>query len=343
MDRKQEEFMKRLSLKLAVAALLLTGISQANAQEVTLRMSSNDRPDGHTTIMAQDMADGVARRTNGALKIQIFPNHTLAGGNFKTEIELVRSGGIDMALNSTIIFGLFIDRKFDVFSLPFMIPDHKVFGRVVDGPMGQKLTEWLAQAGLTTVGIGVNGFRQLTNSKHPIATVDDLKGLKFRVAGTEVFLAAFKLMGADAVTMNAQEMIQAMATGVVDGQENPFISIQAFRMWEEQKYVTAWNYVVDPMIMHINTRKFRSLKPEFQTILLEEGNRAAHVERAKAEQNDINAIEELKKEGMTITIPTPAAIAQFQKTFEPLYAQFQDKIGRDNIDLLRAEVEKAKQ
>ena len=324
------------------AAMLVAIASPSPAQDVSLRMSVNDRPDGHTAIMANDLAAGVARRTNGALKIEVFPNHTLAGGNFKTEIELARSGGIDMAMNSTIIFGLFIDRKFDVFSLPFMIPDHQVFGKVVEGPMGQRLNEWLAQAGLTAVGTGINGFRQLTNSKRPIHTVDDIKGLKFRVAGTEVFLAAFKRMGADAVTMNAQEMLQAMATGVVDGQENPYVSILSFRMFEVQKYVTAWNYVVDPMIMYANTRKFRTLKPEWQQIMMEEGKRAAQVERARAEKDDLDAIEELKKKGMTITVPTPEAIAKFQQTFEPLYGEFEGKIGKENIDLLRSEVAKAK-
>jgi tripartite ATP-independent transporter DctP family solute receptor len=329
----------RTALAAGAAALLAL---PAIAQEVSWRMSVNDRPEGHTAIMAKDMADGVARRTNGAFKIEVFPNHTLAGGNFKTEIELARSGGIDMAMNSTIIMGLFIDRKFDVFSLPFMIPDHQVFGMVIEGPLGQMVGEWMTQAGLTPVGMGINGFRQLTNSKRPIAAVEDIKGLKFRVPGTEVFLSAFKRMGADAVTMNAQEMIQAMATGVVDGQENPYVAIMAFRMFEVQKYVTAWNYIVDPMIMYANTRRFRALKPEFQTVLLEEGRRAALAQRARAEKEDLDAIEELKKRGMTIIVPTPAAIAEFQKTFEPLYTEFEGKIGKENIALLRAEVEKAK-
>jgi tripartite ATP-independent transporter DctP family solute receptor len=330
-------------VRMLLSAAVLVGIvGGAQAQDVHMRFSVNDRPDGHTAIMAKDFADGVARRTNGKVKIEVFPNHTLAGGSFKTEIELVRSGGIDMALNSTIILGLFVDRKFDVFSLPFMIPNHKVFNKVVEGPMGAKLEEWMKQAGLTPVGIGINGFRQLTNSKRSITTIDDIKGLKFRVAGTEVFLAAFKLMGADAVTMNAQEMLQAMGTGVVDGQENPFVSILAFRMYEVQKYVTVWNYVVDPMIVYVNTRKFNSLSPDVQKILMEEGRRAAKVEMELAEKGDIASMEELKAKGMTITTPTPAALAEFQKRFEPLYAQFEDKIGKDNIQMLRSEAQKAK-
>jgi TRAP-type C4-dicarboxylate transport system substrate-binding protein len=113
-------------------------------------------------------------------------------------------------------------------------------------------------------------------------------------------------------------------------------------MFEVQKFVTTWNYVVDPMIMYANTRKFRSLKPEWQQIMREEGARAAQVERARAEKDDLAAIEELKTKGMTIIAPTPAALQQFQKTFEPLYTEFESKIGKENIDLLRSEVEKAK-
>ena len=96
------------------------------------------------------------------------------------------------------------------------------------------------------------------------------------------------------------------------------------------------------MIMYVNTRKFRSLKPEHQQILMEEGKRAALAERGRAEKDDLDAIEELKKKGMIVTVPTPAALEQFQKTFEPLYGEFEGKIGKDNIDLLRSEVAKAK-
>jgi TRAP-type C4-dicarboxylate transport system substrate-binding protein len=109
-----------------------------------------------------------------------------------------------------------------------------------------------------------------------------------------------------------------------------------------QKHVTAWNYVVDPMIMYANTRKFRSLKPEWQQIMREEGNRAALAARSRAEKDDLAAIEELKAKGMTITVPTPEAITQFQKTFEPLYTEFESRIGKENIELLRSEVARAK-
>lgn len=315
-------------------------VSRSQAQQrISLRLSSNDRPSGHSHMHVQWFAEGVAQRTNNAVQIQIFPNHTLANGNFRTEFELVRAGTVDMAINSTIIFALFVDPRFDVFSLPFHIADFDEFERMVAGPMGQKIGQWAGEHGLTTLGYGINGFRQLTNSKRPIGRVDDMRGLKFRVPGSELFLAAFRAMGADSVTMNAQEMIQAMAQGVVDGQENPFVSIMAFRMWEaNQRFVTHWNYIVDPMAIHMSTRKFESLPQDVRAILIDEAGKAGRRQMALAKELDENAVRELRTHGVQIVVPTAEAMQEFRSRLAPLADQFAQRIGRDNIDLMRSEV-----
>jgi tripartite ATP-independent transporter DctP family solute receptor len=334
----------KLSRYLILAASLAFATAPALAQDITLRLSSNDRPGGHIDLMVNDFAERVAERTNGAVKIQVFPNHTLANGDFRTELELTRSGTIDIAVNSTIILGLFVDRRFDVFSIPFNIADFDEFKLVVEGPMGDKMGEWAAEHGYKALGYGINGFRQITNSKRAIHSPDDVKGMKFRVAGTELFLAAFKLLGADSVTMNAQEMIQAMAQGVVDGQENPFISILAFRMWEaNQKHVTHWNYVVDPMVFHMSMDKFNSLPADIQQVLVEEAGNAGRAEMDAAEKLDADAVEELKGYGVEITTLTPEEVQVFRDLFAPLGDQFAEPIGADNIALLKSEVEKARQ
>lgn len=117
---------KRLLFGVAVLGML-SASAQGFAQEtVTLKLSANDRPDGHVFLAGKILAERVEDRTGGRLKIELFPNHTLAGGSFKTEMELLRAGIIDLSLLSTIIAGLFVDRRFDVFSLPFLIDDHEV-------------------------------------------------------------------------------------------------------------------------------------------------------------------------------------------------------------------------
>lgn len=205
------------------------------------------------------------------------------------------------------------------------------------------MQEWMADHGYQTLGFGINGFRQLTNSQRPVTSPEDIRGLKLRVAGTELFLAAFTAMGADAVTMNAQEMIQAMAQGVVDGQENPFISILAFRMWEaNQKHVTHWNYVVDPMVLYMSQERFGSLPEDVRQILVEEAEKAGLAQMDLAKQLDDDAVAELTGHGVEIVTLTDEQAQVFRDLFAPLGDQFAEVIGADNIALLRSEVERVR-
>lgn len=333
----------RKALLFGVAMFGMLSVSaQTFAQEVTLKLSANDRPDGHVFVAGKILAERVAERTGGRLKIELFPNHTLAGGSFKTEMELLRGGIIDLSLLSTIIAGLFVDRRFDVYSLPFLIDDHEVAIKVIDGPLGDATASWYEEYGIKALGVGINGFRQLTNSKRPVATADDIKGLKLRVAGTEVFLAAFKTMEAQAVTMNMQETFQALQTGAVDGQENAFSTIMSFRLYEVQDYVTQWNYVYDPFHILMNKDKFDGLSEEFQTVLLEEARNAVLEQRAIAMRQDVELPAELEKLGMKVLRPTPEAISEFRQLLQPLYSQFNGVIGADIIALAIAEADKAR-
>ena len=333
----------RKSILLLVSLLfaLVGGPIQAQEQ-ITLKLNSSDPAESHTVLLGKLLAEGVAARTNGKLKIDVYPDHTLAAGSFKTEVELTRSGVIDISNISTIISALYTDPRFDVFSLPFGVPDHDVFGKIVQGPMGDKLRAWAKEHGFTVLGIGINGFRQVTNNVRPIQTVADMKGIKFRVPGTELFLGAFKNMEANAITMDWAELYQALAQGVVDGQENPFQTIWDAKFFEVQGYVTHWNYMVDPYYMQMSTSRFESLPAEYQKILLEEGAKAANKQRAYAKDQDLKMKEMLKSKGMVVTVPTPEALAEFKSALQPLYTQFKDKIGQDNIDLLASEIKKAK-
>lgn len=336
--------MRKIFIATAAALGLVTASAQVVAQDtVTLRLSANDRPDGHVFFAGKVLAERVAARTDGRLQIKLFPNHTLAGGSFKTEMELLRGGTIDLSLLSTIIAGLFVDRRFDVYSLPFLIDDHEVALKMIDGPLGEATASWYEDYGIKALAVGINGFRQLTNSKRPVATPEDVKGLKLRVAGTEVFLAAFKAMEAEAVTMNMQETFQQLQLGAVDGQENAYSTIMSFRLFEVQDYVTHWNYVYDPFHILMNKAKFDSLSEEFQTVLLEEAREAVLEQRELAMTQDIELPAELEKLGMTIITPTPEAVARFRELLQPLYAQFNDVIGEEVIALAVAEAQKARE
>lgn len=324
---------------MAVAALFLAGA--AFAAPKTIRLSHVTAKDSPWDKGAHKFADLVAKNTNGRIEVKVFPQSQLANGNQKAELEMLQSGVIDMTWDSPIILALFLDKRFDVFNLPWLYPSMEVANRVADGPMGALAMKWLDEKGIVGLGIGVNGYRELTNSKHPITAPDDMKGIKFRVAGSKLYLETFKLLGANAVTMSFGEVFTSLQQGVIDGQENPTAIIDSSRLYEVQKYLTMWHYSFDPLILCINKKLFDSLSPADQKAIRAAAKEAVAYERTVSAEEEKRLPEELKKKGMQVNNLTPAQIAAFKAKVQPVYAMVQEAIGPDNMKLMLAEVEKA--
>lgn len=313
----------------------------AFAAEKTLRLSHVTAQDSPWDKGAHRFADLVAKNTGGRIEVKVFPQSQLANGSQKAELEMLQSGVIDMTWDSPIILALFMDKRFDVFNLPWLYPSMEVANMVADGPMGALAMKWLEEKGVVGLGIGVNGYRELTNSKHPITTPEDMKGIKFRVAGSKLYLETFKLLGANAVTMSFGEVFTSLQQGVIDGQENPTAIIFSSRLYEVQKYLTMWHYSFDPLILCINKKTFDGLSPADQNAIRAAGKEAVAYERAVSAEEEKRLPEELKKKGMQVNNLTPAQIAVFKEKVQPVYAMVQETVGADNMKLMLAEVEKA--
>jgi tripartite ATP-independent transporter DctP family solute receptor len=324
---------------MAVGLLLLAGA--AGAAEKTIRLSHVTAQDSPWDKGARRFAELVAKGTNGRIEVKVFPQSQLANGSQKAELEMLQSGVIDMTWDSPIILALFLDKRFDVFNLPWLYPSMEVANRVADGPMGDLAMKWLDEKGVVGLGIGVNGYRELTNSKRPIATPDDMKGIKFRVAGSKLYLETFKLLGANAVTMSFGEVFTSLQQGVIDGQENPTAIIYSSKLYEVQKYLTMWHYSFDPLILCINKKLFDSLSPADQKAIRAAAKEAVAYERAVSAEEEKALPEELKKKGMQVNVLTPAQIAVFREKIHTVYNMVQEYVGADNMRLMLTEVEKA--
>jgi tripartite ATP-independent transporter DctP family solute receptor len=324
---------------MAAGLLLLAGA--AGAAEKTIRLSHVTAQDSPWDKGARRFAELVAKGTNGRIEVKVFPQSQLANGSQKAELEMLQSGVIDMTWDSPIILALFLDKRFDVFNLPWLYPSMEVANRVADGPMGDLAMKWLDEKGVVGLGIGVNGYRELTNSKRPIATPDDMKGIKFRVAGSKLYLETFKLLGANAVTMSFGEVFTSLQQGVIDGQENPTAIIYSSKLYEVQKYLTMWHYSFDPLILCINKKLFDSLSPADQKAIRAAAKEAVAYERAVSAEEEKALPEELKKKGMQVNVLTPAQIAVFREKIHPVYNMVQEYVGADNMRLMLTEVEKA--
>jgi tripartite ATP-independent transporter DctP family solute receptor len=312
----------------------------ALAAEKTIRLSHITARDSPWDRGAHRFAELVAKNTNGRIAVKVFPQSQLANGNQKAELEMLQSGVIEMTWDSPIILALFLDKRFDVFNLPWLYPSMEVANKVSDGPMGDLAYRWLSEKGIVGLGIGVNGYRELTNSKRPITSPDDMKGIKFRVAGSKLYLETFRLLGANALTMNFGEVFTSLQQGVIDGQENPTAIIDSSKLYEVQKYLSLWHYSFDPLVLCVNKKVFDGLSAADQKALREAAKEAVAFERAISAEEEQRLPAELKKKGMQVNTLTPAQIAAFRERVKPVYAMVQEYVGADNMKLIQAEVEK---
>lgn len=326
--------MKKYLLLLVICLLLPASLAQR-----TLRLSYIDPQGGAWDAGARRFAEIVAERSDGALVVQTFPGSILANRNQQAEAQAVQTGTIDAVLISPIILALFIDGRFDMFSLPFLFPDIEVALETTDALM-PTVEPWFAQRGLHVVAAGANGFRQLTNASRPVRSPEDMRGLRFRVAGTRLFLGTFEQLGTSAITMNFGEVFTSLQQGVIDGQENPLSIIDSARLFEVQRYMTLWNYVFDPIFLTFNQNVWNSLSPEQQQILTEAGLEAMEYQRQVVIEGTEALEQSLSEQGMEIYQPNAEELARFRDAVASVYedSAIIERIGADNLRLIQETV-----
>src|SRR5699024_9364875 len=155
-------------------------------------------------------------------------------------------GNIDLTVNSTIIYSA-LDDRFGVASAPFLFDDLEDADEVFNGEGGEMLEEILEEKGVKALGYDENGFRHITNSKHPIKGPKDLEALKIRISGITMYTDLFKVFGSDPSKMTFSEVFTALQQGSFDGQENPIDVISSYKLNEVQDYITVWTYSYDPL------------------------------------------------------------------------------------------------
>lgn len=292
---------------------------------------------------AQKFADLVRERTNGRINIKVYTAASLMAGKQTNEFMILRRGVADFAFASTINWSSTI-KELNLFNLPFFFPDYEALDRVTEGEVGRDIGKMLERKGVILLAWGENGFRELTNSKRPIRRPEDLKGLKIRVVGTPIFIDIMKALGANPVNMNWAEAKVAFQQGVVDGQENPVVSILIpVQIWQFHKYITIWHYVIDPLMLTVNAKVFKSFTPEDRKIVMEAAREAANEQRARVRKGlippDLSALDVLKAHGMEVTILTPEERARFKEKTKPVYDRWVKKIGPELVEKARRAVE----
>lgn len=334
--------MKTLSLHslLVAAVALLLPAALACAQDTkprTLKFAYANKVGHPQDIGAKRFAELVAKASGNRLVVKTFPGGTL-GGDLQN-VSAVQGGTLEMtALNAGILSSHV--KELGVFDLPFLFSQAAEADAITDGPIGRQLLAALGDKGLIGLDYWDLGFRNLTNSRRPVKTVEDIAGLKIRVIQSPLYIDLFNALGANATPMPFPEVYSALEQRAIDGQENPYTTILASKFHEVQKYLAVTRHIYNPTAVVVSRKLWDALPPADRKILTDASHAATAYQRQVSRQQADEALAALKKAGMQVTELAPAELAKLREKAKPVIEKHAAKIGPSLVAEVQAELAK---
>ncbi|MHC4055243.1 TRAP transporter substrate-binding protein [Bradyrhizobium sp. 25ACV] len=323
--------MRTFAIAASIAALALGLAGPASAQSpIIIKFShvvATDTPKGKGAEKFKELAE---KYTGGKVKVEVYPNSTLYKD--KEELEALQLGSVQMLAPSNSKFGPLGIREFEVFDLPYILPDLKTLRKVTEGPLGTRLLKLLDAKGITGLAYWDNGFKQMSANKKLIAPAD-YQGVKFRIQSSRVLQAQFKALSSLPQVMAFSEVYQALQTGVVDGQENTWSNIYTQKMHEVQKYITETNHGYIGYVVIVNKKFWDDLPADIRDPLTKAMKEATDFSNAQSQKENDDALAEIKKSGKSEIIKlTGEQDEAMRKAMEPVYKDAAGRIGQPLID-----------
>lgn len=304
---------------LVTLSIAMPAARAQDIQERTIRFGHLNNTDHPVSAGVKKFAELVAARSGGKITVKEYPASQL--GNEMQQQSALQGGVQEMSAPATTSL-VGIVKEFGLFDFPFLVSDYKQADALLDGPLGKQLVAKLPEKGLVALGFWDLGFRNVTNSKHPITKGEDLEGLKMRVIPNPVFLETFKTFKANPLPLPFAELYNALESKAVDGQENPFSVILSNKFYEVQKYLSVTNHVYAANIVLISKRFWDKLSPAEQKILQDAAAEASTYQRKFSRDVAGKAINELKAKGMQVNEVSGAELARMRAAVKPVYDKF---------------------
>jgi tripartite ATP-independent transporter DctP family solute receptor len=325
------KLVRRAASILAVLALSQT-VAAASAETLRLSHNTSDTTTWHQG--AERFAELVEAGSNGELSIRIFPNAQLTGGDQMRQAEMVGRGSIDFVVTSAINVTPLVP-EMAVFSLPYLYSSYEEVDATTNGAPGERMGEILAEHGLHLLAWGENGFREITNNRHPIRTPNDLEGLKIRVAGP-MYIDVMNALGANPQQMQWTETFSALQQGVVDGQENPIGAvIIPQRVYEVQRFITPWHYSYDPIFIAVSQERWNSWDADTQEMVADAAQQAMAYQIEITREATAQGLERLEAEGMEVYHPTNEDLQAFREATSVPFELWSERVGSDLVRLFQ--------
>jgi tripartite ATP-independent transporter DctP family solute receptor len=235
-----------------------------------------------------------------------------------------------------------VAKELAVFDFPFLFANEKESDFIVDGPVGRKMHAKLEEKGIVGLAYWELGYRQITNSKRAIHTVDDLSGLKLRVIPNPINVDWVKALGANPTPMPFPEVYGGMESKAIDGQENPISVIAANKFWEVQKHIVLSNHQYNPQSVIFSKKVWDTLSPAEKKLIDDAADEAAKSQRAASRAAVAANLDLLKKNGMTVTELPPAEVTKLRDKMKPVIAKYSANVGEDLVKEVQAELGKVR-
>ncbi len=303
----------------------------AEVKKVSVKFShvvADQTPKGQAALKLKELLE-----KTGQFQVQVFPSSQLYGD--KEELEALRANNVQLIAPSVTKLVGFVP-AFQLVDMPFLFKSDQATYNFYNGPKGKELMETLKPHGMLGLAWWPNGSKHFTNSKRPLKTPEDFKGLKFRTQSGGVLDDQFKALGAGSQTMAFGEVYQALNSKAVDGQENTFNNIDTQKYIEVQKYMTISGHGRIDYALITNTKFWDSMTPDQQKLFMDAVKEATQYETKLADDLNAKSFEKLKSSGrMEIYTLTDADREAFVKAMKPVYDKYTNIIGKDYIEAAR--------
>jgi TRAP-type transport system periplasmic protein len=320
----------RTHFRFALAFTMVVMTAAVAHAQATLKMNISVAQNSHYGVAIDTFAREVDKRTGGRYKIQNF--YAGALGAERESIEGIQLGTLDLTMTSTGPVPNFVP-EVAILDIPFLFRDYAHARAVLDGPIGQDLLSKFDAKGIKALAWGENGFRHMTNNKHPVNTPDDLKGLKMRTMENPIHIEAYRQFGILPTPMAFTEVFTALQQGTVDGQENPLSVITAAKLEQVQKYLSLTGHVYSPALILMSKAQWDKLSPADKEAFAEAAKEAIKANRARIDEDEKRAVGDLRAKGMAVVDTLDKT--KFQMALTPVYNDFSKRFGQENIDKIK--------
>ncbi len=326
-----------MALFVSVFAVIIS--TPVVAADYVLKVAHADAMDIYTSrkhAQAISFKHLVESNSSGRIEVQVFGGGAVGGE--REYVEAVMAGSLQAGIASGVMANFMKEAM--ITDIPYLFPDAMTAWKVLDGPFGDKLSNLLLEkTGLRNLAFAEVGFRNFTNDTKPIHLPADMKGLKFRVMETPLYVTMVKALGANPTPIAWTETYSALQNGVVDGQENPVGTIVFAKFAEVQKYLTLDGHVygVDWFVM--NDSFFKGLPEDLQKVVKDAALMSAAIGRGVQQLNSAVGLETLKNDGMEIYSPSPEEKELFREAAQgPVVEWVKTQVDPELVDELLAEV-----